>query len=314
MFLICGEALFDFFVEPDQAAGHASMTFKAIAGGSPFNVAVGLSRLSRSSALMTGVSDDFLGEKLFDVLTREGVNTDYVVRLDAPTTLAMVAPGSDGSPRYAFYGERAADRSLTRAHLPVLSDEVEGIHLGSYSLVVDPTADTLLDLVAHAGEQRLISLDPNIRLAIEPSVERWQQQVSAFASYANMIKLSDEDVHLLYPEREIEDVARSFLSKRCGLVIVTQGGDGAVAYTHDHAPVSVPITPLDVVDAVGAGDTFQAALLCWLSEQRLSTPAGVSGLVPEQIRAMMAFAHRAAAVTCQRRGPDLPHRSDVADA
>ena len=128
------------------------------------------------------------------------------------------------------------------------------------------------------------------------------------------VPVDNTSTHLLYPEREIDDVACSFLSERCGLVIVTQGGDGAVAYTHDHAPVSVPITPLDVVDAVGAGDTFQAALLCWLSEQRLSTPEGVAGLVPDQIRTMMEFAHRAAPVTCQRRGPDLPHRDDVADA
>ncbi|MCM2972045.1 carbohydrate kinase family protein [Larsenimonas suaedae] len=310
MFLICGEALFDFFVD-DTESSHSGFSFNAIAGGSPFNVALGLARMKRNAGLLTGLANDFLGDRLYSVLEKEGVTTDYLVRLDAPTTLAMVAPGSDGAPQYAFYGEKAADRSLEDVHLPALAETVSGIHLGSYSLVVEPTAGTLMTLLERESKGRLVSLDPNIRLSIEPDVRRWQDRVEAFAAWAHLIKVSDEDIALLYPERTLEDVARSFLSERCRLVVVTRGGEGALAFTHDHEPIDIKGEPVELIDAVGAGDTFQAALLCWLDEQGMASPEGLAALKASHIEAMLHFCHKAAAVTCSRRGPDLPSRQDI---
>lgn len=107
MYLVCGEALFDFFSEPDASGQTSKVNFKAIAGGSPFNVAVGLRRLGVESALFAGLSNDYLGRRLQQVLQEEGVRADYLRDFDAPTTLAMVAVGADGSPSTVSV-ERAA--------------------------------------------------------------------------------------------------------------------------------------------------------------------------------------------------------------
>jgi sugar/nucleoside kinase (ribokinase family) len=120
MYLVCGEALFDFFSENDPDGMTAKVNFKAIAGGSPFNVAVGLRRLGVEAALLGGLSTDNLGRRLLQVLQDEGVCQDYLQDFDAPTTLAMVAVGADGSPQYSFRGEGCADRQLQEQHLPTL--------------------------------------------------------------------------------------------------------------------------------------------------------------------------------------------------
>jgi fructokinase len=157
MYLVCGEALFDFFSEDDASGLASKVNFKAIAGGSPFNVAVGLRRLGVDAALLAGLSTDYLGRRLRQVLQEEGVRADYLVDVAAPTTLAMVALGANGSPQYSFRGEGCADRQLRLEHLPDLGAEVRGLHIGSYSLVVQPIADTLLALVQRESGQRPIS-------------------------------------------------------------------------------------------------------------------------------------------------------------
>ncbi|UUQ64713.1 carbohydrate kinase [Pseudomonas fuscovaginae UPB0736] len=308
MYLVCGEALFDFFSEPDASGQASKVNFKAIAGGSPFNVAVGLRRLGIDSALLAGLSNDYLGRRLRQVLGEEGVRADYLLDFDAPTTLAMVAVGADGSPHYSFRGEGCADRQLQPEHLPTLGDEVRGLHVGSYSLVVQPIADTLLALVRRESGRRLITLDPNVRLNPQPDIGLWRQRIAELAAHADMIKVSDEDLGLLYPDREPQDIARQWLEQRCQLVFLTRGSQGASVYSRHHGHWSVPAREVRTADTVGAGDTFQAALIAWLTEQQLDSVDGLERLEKVQIEAMLNFAVSAAAITCGRVGPDLPYR------
>ena len=209
MYLVCGEALFDFFARSPESTPTGQVDFKAIAGGSPFNVAVGLRRLGVDTALFAGLSTDYLGQRLKQVLVNEGVSTRYLHDLDAPTTLAMVALDANGSPAYSFRGEGCADRQLHAHHLPLLGPEVRGVHVGSFSLVVQPVGDTLLALVKRESGQRLISLDPNVRLNPEPDIERWRQRIKELIPYADVIKVSDEDLELLYPGQDAQQIARS---------------------------------------------------------------------------------------------------------
>jgi len=311
MYLVCGEALFDFFSEPDASGQASKVNFKAIAGGSPFNVAVGLRRLGIDSALLAGLSNDYLGRRLRQVLGEEGVRADYLLDFDAPTTLAMVAVGADGSPHYSFRGEGCADRQLQPEHLPTLGDEVRGLHVGSYSLVVQPIADTLLALVRRESGRRLITLDPNVRLNPQPDIELWRQRIAELAAHADMIKVSDEDLGLLYPDRKPQEIARQWLEQRCQLVFLTRGKQGASVYSRHHGNWSVPAREVRTADTVGAGDTFQAALIAWLTEQQLDSVDGLERLEKVQIEAMLNFAVSAAAITCGRVGPDLPYRHQV---
>ena len=311
MYLVCGEALFDFFSENDVNAQASKVNYKAIAGGSPFNVAVGLRRLGIDVALFAGLSSDYLGRRLQQVLQDEGVRPDYLQDFDAPTTLAMVAVGADGSPHYSFRGEGCADRQLLPGHLPELGAEVRGLHIGSFSLVVQPIADTLLALVRRESGKRLISLDPNVRLNPEPNIELWRERINTLVEHADLIKVSDEDLNLLYPERDPQSVIHGWLEHRCQLVFLTRGGQGATVFSRRHGSWSAPACMVVMADTVGAGDTFQAALIAWLTEQQLDSVEGLQRLSREQIDAMLTFAVSAAALTCGKTGPDLPYRHQL---
>jgi fructokinase len=311
MYLVCGEALFDFFSENDAGGQASKVNFKAIAGGSPFNVALGLRRLGIDVALFAGLSTDYLGRRLLQVLQEEGVRPAYLLDFDAPTTLAMVAVGADGSPHYSFRGEGCADRQLQVEHLPELGPEVRGLHIGSFSLVVQPIADTLLALVRRESGKRLISLDPNVRLNPEPNIGLWRERISTLVEHADLIKVSDEDLNLLYPERDPQNVIESWLEHRCQLVFLTRGGQGATVFSRSHGSWAVPACAVMMADTVGAGDTFQAALIAWLTEQQLDSIDGLQRLTREQINAMLTFAVRAAALTCSKTGPDLPYRHQL---
>ncbi|MGY4494180.1 carbohydrate kinase family protein [Pseudomonas sp. TE3610] len=311
MYLVCGEALFDFFCEPGRFAQASRLGYEAVAGGSPFNVAVGLARLGVPAALLAGVSEDFLGQRLRTVLTGESVSDQYLHDFDAPTTLAMVAVGADGTPQYSFRGQGCADRLLTLAHLPVLDDAVHGLHFGSFSLVVEPVGATLLALARREHDRRLISLDPNVRLNPAPDIGLWRRRIGEFASLAHLIKVSDEDLALLYPGQPVAEVVGPWLNERCQLVFVTRGGEGASVYSRQHGQLHVPAQAVDMADTVGAGDTFQAALLTWLHEQDLDSPAGLASLSPEHLGQLLNFATAAAALTCAKVGPDLPYRRQL---
>ncbi|WP_416739523.1 carbohydrate kinase family protein [Pseudomonas sp. NFX71] len=311
MYLVCGEALFDFFSEDDASGLASTVNFKAIAGGSPFNVAVGLRRLGVDAALFAGLSTDYLGRRLQQVLRDEGVRADYLVDFAAPTTLAMVAVGANGSPHYSFRGEGCADRQLKPEHLPQLGAEVRGLHIGSFSLVVQPIADTLLALVQRESGKRLISLDPNVRLNPEPNIDLWRTRVATLVVLADLIKVSDEDLSLLYPEQDPQRVIEGWLQHRCQLVFLTRGGEGATVFSRHHGSWSVPACSVKIADTVGAGDTFQAALITWLTEHHLDSVEGVQSLAREQIDEMLKFAVQAAALTCSKTGPDLPYRQQL---
>ncbi len=311
MYLVCGEALFDFFSEEDPSGQASRVNYKAIAGGSPFNVAVGLRRLGIEAGLFGGVSTDFLGRRLLQVLKDEGVSERFLVEFVAPTTLSMVAVGANGSPQYNFRGEGCADRLLEVAHLPELGADIRGLHVGSYSLVVQPIGDTLLSLVQRESGKRLISLDPNVRLNPQPDIQRWRERVAELVKHADLIKVSDEDLHLLYPDQSPESVLQGWLQHRCQLVFLTRGGDGASVFSRRHGNWSAPAVKVVMADTVGAGDTFQAALIAWLTEQHLDSVEGLQQLGREQIDAMLGFAIRAAALTCTKTGPDLPYRQQL---
>ncbi|BCX68396.1 carbohydrate kinase family protein [Pseudomonas izuensis] len=311
MYLVCGEALFDFFSEDDASGLASKVNFKAIAGGSPFNVAVGLRRLGVDAALFAGLSTDYLGRRLLQVLLDEGVCTDYLLDFAAPTTLAMVAVGANGSPHYSFRGEGCADRQLRLEHLPTLGPEVRGLHIGSFSLVVQPIADTLLALVQRESGKRLISLDPNVRLNPEPDIDLWRSRIATLVEHADLIKVSDEDLSLLYPGQAPAQIIDGWLQHRCHLVCLTRGGEGATVFSRAFGSWSVPACSVQIADTVGAGDTFQAALIAWLTEQQLDSVEGLRQLSREQIDAMVRFAVQAAALTCGKIGPDLPYRNQL---
>lgn len=308
MFLVCGEALFDVFIGGES---NRALHLDAHPGGSPFNVAIGLARLAQPVSFLGGIARDMLGDRLLGVLDAEGVETGLLSRFDAPTTLGMVELSAAGVPRYAFYGNGAADRLLTQDHLPTLAPEVRAIHLGSYAAVVEPVASALETLVRRERDTRLIAYDPNVRLNVEPSVARWRDRVEILAKLAHLVKISDEDAHLLYGGEDDNALARRWLANGTTVVVMTRGHQGASAWNAG-GRVDVAAPAIAVADTVGAGDTFQAAMLAWLAENAALDIGTLATLSPERLQALLRFAARAAAITCSRRGADLPRRTELA--
>lgn len=308
MFVVCGEALMDVFAAGETDTG---LTLDARVGGSPFNVALGLARLAQPVSFFGGVSHDCLGQRLMRALHDEGIDTRSTVRVDAPTTLGLVGLDASGVPSYSFYGQGGADRQLTSANLDSVPSEVHGFHFGSYTMVVEPVAATLRELVEREHVRSLISYDPNIRLNVEPDLDRWREALQWMLPRTHLLKVSEEDLGLLFPGEPAAHLAKSWVTQGVALVVVTRGGEGAMAWTA-RRHVSVPSVPTKLVDTVGAGDTFQAALLTWLAEHKLLAPPTLRELNPEQIKSALRFAAAAASVTCSRRGANLPRREELA--
>lgn len=308
MFVVCGEALFDVFAAGDTPTGIA---MDARIGGSPFNVAVGLARLGRPVAFLGALGSGFAGQRLLRALKQEGVDTRCTPVLDAPTTLSLVGVDAQGVPSYSFYGEGCADRLLPMEALEKIPPAARAFQFGSYAMVVEPVALTQRALVERERRRSVIAYDPNVRLNVEPDLARWRATLDWMAARTHLLKVSDEDLGLLYPGIAAADLASQWLSQGVGVVVVTRGGEGAEAWA-DGVHVRAAPRPVTVVDTVGAGDTFQAALLTWLDEQGRLTPQAVRTWDAARLSAALDFAGRAAAITCSRRGADLPRRAELA--
>jgi fructokinase len=306
MIVVSGEALMDVFAAGDTPNG---ITFDARIGGSPLNVAIGLARLGQAVAFFGAVSSGFVGDRLLRAMRDEGVATTCTWRVDAPATLGLVGLDTHGVPSYAFYGEHAADRQLPLAALATVPP-ARAYHFGSYAMVVEPTAATQRALVEREHRRSVIAYDPNIRLNVEPDLARWRDTLAWMLPHTHLLKVSDEDLSLLFPGADHERLAAAWIAAGVSLVVVTRGGDGARAWTANHQ-VSTPPVRVSVVDSVGAGDTFQAALLTALAERSLLSVTALRALSASDLQHVLAFAARAAAITCSRRGADLPRRAEL---
>ena len=309
MIVVCGEALFDVFAAGETRTG---FTLDAAVGGSPFNVAVGLARLQQPVAFLGTLSNGFAGERLLRALQAEGVDVRAVARSDAATTLGLVGLDEKGVPSYAFYGEGCADRLLALDDLARVPASPAAITFGSYATVVEPIASTLRALVERERGRALIVYDPNVRLNVEPALAAWIAQLEWMLPRTDLLKISDEDLGLLLPGTTPEAFAQRALEAGVRLVVVTRGAEGAIGWSAAGASAQVPTVPVQVVDTVGAGDTFQAALLTWLVERGKLDRAGLGGLDSQALHDALAFAARAAAITCSRRGADMPRRTELA--
>jgi fructokinase len=305
--VVCGEALMDVFAMGETASG---LTLDARVGGSPLNVAAGLARLGQPVAFFGALSQGPLGERLLQALQGEGVDTALALRVDAPTTLSLVGTDAQGVPSYAFYGQGCADRLVGIETLKRLPPAMAAIHVGSYTTVVEPIATTLRALVEREHARTLISYDPNVRLKVEPDPARWRDVLQWMLSRAHLLKVSEEDLSLLMPDMGLQPFAQAALAQGVRLVVVTRGGDGAQAWTAS-ASVSLPAHATSVVDTVGAGDTFQAALLTWLAEHGALSIEGLGSMSATHLNDALRFSAHAAAVTCSRRGADLPRRHEL---
>ena len=226
MFVVCGEALMDVFATGDTPTG---MAMDARIGGSPFNVALGLARLAQPVAFFGALSSGFLGLRLLQALRAEGIATDCTPVLGAATTLSLIGLDAKGVPSYSFYGTGCADRLMPLSALDLVPATARAFQFGSYAMVVEPVAATQRALVEREHRRSLIAYDPNIRLNVEPDLAVWRETLAWMVPRTHLLKVSDEDLGLLFPGAEIAALAQGWLAEGVPLVVVTRGGEGAEA-------------------------------------------------------------------------------------
>jgi fructokinase len=291
--LIVGEALVDVVqrggAEPEPHAG-----------GSPFNVAVGLSRLDVPTRLAAQVAPDAYGDLLRGRLAESDVVLEALVPTPERTSSARATLADDGSASYDF------DLTWDPSGLPDPGD-FEVVHVGSLGTSLEPGARLVANLVVMADAVGVpVSYDPNVRLTVEPDPAVWRGVFAEIAPHAGIIKMSDEDAAVLFPDEEPAALAHR-LAAGGALVAITLGGDGAVvANAQDVATIPAPST--EVVDTIGAGDSFMAAVLAWCAAY--DWPAAIE-LDGTELIDLGRYAAAAAAITCSRPGADPPRSAEL---
>ncbi len=299
---VVGEALVD--LVPTEAAA----TFRAAPGGSPFNVAVGLARLSTPTALLARISDTAFGRVLREHARSEGIDVSAAPAASQQTTLAVVSVGAVGTVDYDFYTEGTADWHWTEPELAALPTGTAVLHLGSLASWTPPGAALLNQLAARtrASGEVLVSYDPNVRPRLLGEPDAGRRAVEATLCSAHLVKASQEDVDWLYPGSSVAQVATRWLGLGVLVVVVTDGPHGATAFRHGAPAVSVPGRPVQVVDTVGAGDSFMSALLAGLVRRDRHRPAQVADLSDDVVADLLSEAVLVSSLTCTRPGADPP--------
>ncbi|KUP92446.1 carbohydrate kinase family protein [Tritonibacter horizontis] len=311
MILCCGEALID-MIPNETANGEAA--FVPHSGGAVFNTAIALGRLGREVSLLSGVSTDLFGRQLEASLEKSGVGRKYLLRSARPTTLAFVTL-ENGHATYAFYDENTAGRMLAPDMLPAVDAQVTALFFGGISLACEPCAETYASLLAQAGPQRAVMIDPNIRPGFAPDVARYRDRLMSMLAQADIAKVSDEDLAWIKPNQDgLEAQAAALQADGPAIVLVTRGAEGATAILPGGVQVSVPARPTTVVDTVGAGDTFNAGVLAKLDALGVLTKSGLRSVTAETMQDALSYGAAAAAVTVSRAGANPPWANELGAA
>ncbi len=308
MILCAGEALIDMLPRKTEA-GEAA--FAPYPGGSVFNTAVALARLGQPVEFFTGLSTDLFGERLAGVMMANGVGSTLAHRSDRPTTLAFVTL-TDGQASYAFYDENTAGRMLTAADLPAIPETAKACFFGGISLAVEPCAEAYAEMAERATQGHVVMMDPNIRPSFIKDEARFRARMDRMLAACDIVKASDEDLHWLLGDHGIPVLAERMLAKGPALVLVTQGGDGVTAY-FEGGEVHIDAQMVEVVDTVGAGDTFNGGVLAGLAQAGALDKGMIrKGLTEETLREAMTLGVKAAAITVSRAGANPPRLDEIA--
>ena len=299
MIVVVGESLVDVVEDP----GHPEHARETV-GGSPLNVATTLAGLDVPTMLITEVGHDERGRQIVEQVESSGAELIAAPSRTGRTATATVRLDG-GEASYDF----DIDWSLPHQELP----HCDALHVGSLGTVLEPGRDSVLDLVEQAWAREVfVSYDPNVRapLVADP-VQAWGD-IESLAARAQLVKLSDQDVAVLHPGADPEDIARSLLQgERTELVVLTRGRDGAVGFAGD-VVVRVPAAEIEVVDTVGAGDAFMAATLAVLYEGSAFGSYGAG--VPAdhaRIERLLRAAVEVSGITCSRPGAAAPTRPQL---
>lgn len=300
MISVLGEALIDLVI---TRAGEVD----AELGGAPFNTARACGRLGTGVRFVGAVSDDRFGSMLAARLADDGVDTSALVRVDLPTTLAAAELDDSGAATYRFYIEGTSAPALDT--IDPASVDGRAIFTGGLGLVLEPMADAIAAAIDARRPDQLVMVDVNCRPIVTSDRARYVDRLMGVVACADVVKVSDEDLAYLSPDVEPTAAARALLDAGPSAVLVTRGAAGVQVLTGD-ADTIVEVAPVQVVDTIGAGDSFGAGFLSWW----VASGAGRddTGNIDRLVDAVRA-ANVVAGIVVTRRGAEPPWRSDLPD-
>ena len=303
-FVVCGETLIDLIRLAEARQDAAASTWSAFSAGGPMNSAVALGRLGVPTQFLGRLSSDVFGQQLRSYIDAAGVDLDLAVQSDQATSLAIVSLDAEGVASYTFHFAETANFGWQSDELPALAAD-DWLHIASLSCVVSPGAEVLLDWMntVRAG----VSYDINVRPTVISDPALYWQKVEpwlhAVAGQGGIVRASDEDIDFLAKTNAGSDpiaVAADWVrTYGLNLAVITLGSYGAVAIEPDGRQTRVPGVPTEVVDTVGAGDTFMASFL----EARVNRELGLQDCLSRGVAA--------ASIVCSRRGADPPTAAEV---
>lgn len=297
MIVVAGEALVDVAVSP------RSVTLTP--GGAPFNVARGCARLGAPTALLAAVSTDGLGQRLARELAGAGVDLRWIERTPLPTTLALAHVDAQGVAAYRFYVAGTSAPTLDAAALPAGASTFV---TGGLGLALEPMASCVERLLHDVPDEVLVVVDVNARPAVIDDVASYRgRALGAIAPRADVLKVSDEDVAVLFPGATVREGAAELVAAGASLVLGTAGG-GSTTLMAASGTAEVAVSSVAVVDTIGAGDAFTAGFTVWWREHGF-TRTELADV--DTVRRGVVAAHAVASIVVTRPGADPPTRADL---
>jgi fructokinase len=294
---VVGEVLIDLI--PDESK-HV-----AIVGGGPANTAKALAKLGVKTHFIDGISNDEYGQMAKSELLSANVLLDYAQYSNKPTCTAKVTLSSSGSASYEFVIEDTATFNFSDQWLPdPQSLKPSLLHIGTLATVIEPSASILFEWAQSFVNVAPIVFDPNIRPAVLGDRDQYVKKVKKWVAISSAVKVSDEDLYWLYPDKVIDEIVKNWLEKGVQLVVVTLGDKGITAYRKNEQ-ISVDAVKVVVADTVGAGDTVGAVLVEAIVKN------GLGKLTGEVLKSMLNRAVKAAAITVSRTGANPPSKEEI---
>jgi len=308
MILCCGEALIDMIPAPTVLGPEG---FIPRSGGAIFNTAIGLGRLGQRTGLLSGVSTDVFGQQLVADLRASNVDTRNLILSDRPTTLAFVKL-TNGHASYSFFDENSAGRMIATGDLPQDIDDVSTLFFGGISLACDPGAETYLHFAERHAADCAVMVDPNIRPGFITDEPRFRARLEQMLGLADIVKVSDEDLNWIFQDSQaLEAKAERLQQLGPAVVILTRGSSGAHAWLPDGRSIFIASQKVDVVDTVGAGDTFNAGVLASLADAGLLTKPAIRAASEADVTRAIKLGARVAAINVGRAGANPPWRDEL---
>jgi fructokinase len=301
MITVIGEALVDVIV--DQRGEVTS-----VVGGAPLNTARTIARLGVPSTFLGGVSTDAFGRRIMRLLEADGVHLGLGAQVPEPTTLAIAQLDAGGAATYRFLLEGTSAAAVTPEMALAHRDPgCRALHVGTLGLVLEPLADASVAVVAAATDEQLVMVDPNCRPSVMTASPVFRDALAAVLPRADLVKVSGDDLEFMYPG--VGTLAAAVrLQEECGAIVLFTDGANAVHVLAPGTDIVLDVPRVQVVDTVGAGDSFSGGFLAyWMHNGLGRTDAADVDRVTEAAR----FGIAVAGITCQRPGADPPHAHEV---